>query len=754
MTRILGAGPIIAWGLLGLGLLLSACSAQPATKPTLAPPPPPAARVSAETVRRGDIQQTLSYGGDIHAPEQISVLPRASGRVDQILVDVGSRVDAGDTLAILDQDGAYIAVFQAQSQLAGAQAKLAVLLIGPRAEDVIAAQAAVDQQRTRLANMRSGGRAEDVRAAEDGLSVAQARLVALQNGADNGIRQAQQSAVDSDKAAVASAEAAFAALGGQNAANLEGAQAQVDALQAQVTSIQALIASTDAALENLRGASAADVQTAQSAYDQANAQLQVAQAALKQNYNPPQVAIAQAAAALEAARSQRNAAEAQQTALEQNAASPCADLPGAPRNATACNSAKAAASGAVSAADAAVEAAQGQLDVLKRGGTPAQQTQLKAAVEQASAQVTAAGARLDALQNGGVAAARAQADAQKQQALAQLVQVQANLDVANANLTAARNGALDAQVKNAQAQVTAARERLKADQARLDVTLQGPTDEDVQQAEAVVDQAQQQLQKARQPYTAYDLQQQQQAVTQAGAMLQKAQNPYTDQDVAAAQAAVEQAQAQLDMAQLNLSQTIVTAPIAGVISDRLIAPGALVSPQTAIVTLVPPQLEVVVNVEESQLGQIAPGQSVDLQVPAFANQLFTGVVKTISPTVDGRSRTAAVRIEPKDDSGMLRAGMFADLNIVTASRQNTLLVPRGAILSAGAGTSSMVVTIDNSGKAHRQPVTLGLLNDRLAEVVSGLDYGQLVATSGMNDLKEGDLVAPQIQQVTAQVATQ
>lgn len=754
MTHILYKRRLVAGAALGIALLLSACGAQPAAKSVAAPPPAPAARVAAETVRRGDIQQTLSYGGDIHAREQVSVVPKGSGRVDQILVDVGSRVEPGDTLAILEQDGPQIAVLQARAQLAGAQAKLATLLTGPRAEDIDAARAGADQQRTRLANMRSGGRAEDIRAAEDGLSAAQARLVALQNGADSGVRQAQQSAVDSDKAALASAEAAFAALGGQNAANLEAAQAQVETLQAQTTSIQALIAAADAALANLSGSSAADIQAAQSAYDQANAQLQVAQAALKQNYNPPQVAIAEAQAALEAARSQRDAAEAQQTALEQNAASPCANLPGVPRNGTACNSAKAAATSAVNAADVGVEAAQGQLDMLRRGGTPAQQTQLQAAIEQAKAQSSAARARLDALKTGGVAAARAQAEAQKQQALAQLAQVQANLDVAKANFKAAQSGALDAQVKNAQSQVTAARERLKADQARLDVINQGPTDEDVQQAEAAIDQAQQQLQKAQQPYTAYDLQQQQQALTQAEAMLRKAQNPYTAHDVAAAQSAVEQAQAQLDMAQLNLSQTVVLAPVSGVIAERLIAPGALVTPQTVIVTLVPPQLEVVVNVEQNQLGNIAEGQSVELHTSAFPDQLFTGVVKTISPTVDGHSRTAEVRIEPKDDGGMLRAGMFAELNIVTASSQNTLVVPRGAILTAGAGTSSMVVTIDGAGRAHRQPVTLGLLNDRVAEIISGLDYGELVATSGMNDLKDGDLVAPQVQQLTAQVATQ
>jgi RND family efflux transporter MFP subunit len=341
-------------------------------------------------------------------------------------------------------------------------------------------------------------------------------------------------------------------------------------------------------------------------------------------------------------------------------------------------------------------------------------------------------------------------------------------------------GTLDAQVKSASAQLTAARERLRSDQARLDQLLAGPTDEDLRQAEAAVDaaaqqltlarqpstdqdiraqraaleQAQLQLQKARTPYTDFELQQQRQAVAQAEAQLRSKQNPYTEQDLQAAQATVDQARAQLELAELGLNETRVLAPADGLIAARLIAPGALVNPQTPIVTLVPPSLELVVNVEESHLGELAEGQAVELQVAAFPTQTFAGVVKTIAPTVDEKSRTAEVRVEPKDDSNRLRAGMFAQLNIVTAARQNTLVVPREAILAAGAGSSRMVVAIDASGKTHRQPVTLGLQNERQAEVLSGLQYGQLAATSGMNDLKDGDLVAPQIRQLAAQGPTQ
>ena len=212
---------------------------------------------------------------------------------------------------------------------------------------------------------------------------------------------------------------------------------------------------------------------------------------------------------------------------------------------------------------------------------------------------------------------------------------------------------------------------------------------------------------------------------------------------------MDQARAQLDLAELAVKDTTIVAPVDGVISERLVSAGALVSPQAPIVTLVPPSLELVVNVEEGQLGQVAEGQSVQLQVPAFPSQTFTGNVKSISPTIDSKSRTAAVRVEPKDEANKLRAGMFARLNIVTAEKHNALVVPRAAVLSGATGTPSMVIAIDENGRVHRQAVKPGLQSDQLAEILSGIDDGQLVATSSLSDLADGDVVAPQVQTTTA-----
>jgi HlyD family secretion protein len=769
--------------------------------------------IPAATVERGDIQQTLSYSGNVRAKDQITVLPKATGRVEQVLVDVGSTVRAGDVVAELEQDSPAIAVAQARANLSAAQAKQATIQAGPRQDDVDAAQDALDQQQAKLAGMQAEGRPEDVAAAQAalaaqtarlnlmlsggrpeavaqtqaGVDAAQQKLASLQKGATDDVRQAASSAVSADQAQVTAAEAAYAALGGTTAADLGSLQGTVDSLTAQVAATQTALTSAQAALDSQKTSSAADVQAAQTALDQAQAQLSAAQAALNQANHPTEASIAQAEAAVQAAQAQQSAAEANQTALEQKAAGLCAPLVSPisgqvyqQPNGTSCNEAKSAADDAVQAGNAAVVAAQGQLDLLRRGGAPASQAAAQAQVVSAQALVRATRARLDALNNGGVQAQRAQLQAAHDQAESQLTAAQDNLNVAQARLQAAQNGTLDAQLKASQAQVDAAREKLKSDQAHLDQIQAGPQDEDVQAAEdavtqaeqqlalaqqpttqqdveaqrALVSQAQQQLQKAQRPYTDYDLQQQASVVAQAEAQLHAKQNPYTDQDLQAAQAGVDQAQAALEQSQLAVQDTRVVAPVDGIVFDRQVSPGALVGPTSPIITLIPPSLEVDINVDEAQLGNVSQGQSVSLQVPAYPDQSFTGMIATVAPGVDEKSRTASVRIQPDDAAGKLKPGMLAQVSIITATRSDALLVPREAISGAPApNTQATVVTLDGD-RAQRIPVQVGLVNAGFAQINSGLTDGQVVAVANATGLNNGDVVAPQLRTALAPIGVQ
>jgi HlyD family secretion protein len=505
---------------------------------------------------------------------------------------------------------------------------------------------------------------------------------------------------------------------------------------------------------------------------------------LKQAVKPPQASLAQAEAAVAQARAQRQAAEANQTALEQSIAGVCAPLINPATgstlrnaNGTACGTAKDAANVAVEAGDRSVEAAQGQLDLLRRGGAPATQAALEAQVASAEALVKATRARRDALVATGVEAQRAQIQAQRDQAQGQLTTAQDNLDTAQARLQAARNGTLDAQRKAVQAQVDAAREKLTADQARLDQLVAGPQDEELQIAQDAVDQAEQQLRLAQQPatpqeiaaqqasveqarqalakatapFTDYDIEQQEHVVAVATAALEKAHNPFTDQDLQAAQAAVDQARAQVDQADLGIKETRIVAPVDGVVFDRQVSPGSQVGPTSPIATLIPPALDIVVNVDEDQLSHVRTGQSVTLDAGAFPDTPLGGVVTAMAPAVDQKTRTVATHIQPDDAAGgqKLLPGMLVQVSIITAQKEDALLVPRQSLSPAqsdsASAPSATVALIGPDNRIQKASVQLGLLSDSAVEVLGGLEPGQLVAVSNPAALNTGDQVSPQIQ---------
>jgi len=201
-------------------------------------------------------------------------------------------------------------------------------------------------------------------------------------------------------------------------------------------------------------------------------------------------------------------------------------------------------------------------------------------------------------------------------------------------------------------------------------------------------------------------------------------------------------------------ETQIIAPVDGIVFDRQVSPGALVGPTSPIVVLIPPSLEVAVNVDETQLGRVSKGESVALQVPAYPGETFTGTVAAIAPGVDLKTRTTSVRIEPKDDGGRLRPGMLAQVSIITGAERNALLVPREAVLgSPTPNGQATVVTLDGA-RAERRTVRLGLVNDQVVEVSSGLSDGQVVAIGNAAGLNNGDVVVPQLRTALAPLGVQ
>jgi membrane fusion protein (multidrug efflux system) len=197
---------------------------------------------------------------------------------------------------------------------------------------------------------------------------------------------------------------------------------------------------------------------------------------------------------------------------------------------------------------------------------------------------------------------------------------------------------------------------------------------------------------------------------------------------------LESAKAGLNLARLELSYTNVTAPISGVIAQRMVKQGNLVTLNAPVFRIVNTQyLEAVMNVPERELALIKAGMPVRMIVDAVPGQVFEGRVDRVSPVMEAGSGTFRVTCA-FDGKQILRPGMFGRFEIIYDRRENVLTIPRTAMLEDETDPAVYVV---RAGKAVRAPIKLGYSNGEIAEVVSGLKTGDRIITAGKVSVRDG-----------------
>jgi HlyD family secretion protein len=211
--------------------------------------------------------------------------------------------------------------------------------------------------------------------------------------------------------------------------------------------------------------------------------------------------------------------------------------------------------------------------------------------------------------------------------------------------------------------------------------------------------------------------------------------PFREVDFATARAGIAQAEAALDLANLQLEETTIRAPFNGTIADLNITEGSRVGQQAPIASLISNELEAVINVEESRIGQVETGQNASLNVSAYPGQDFPGLVTKVAPTADRSTRTFAVTVTPTDGVDLLRSGMFANVSVLAQENKNSVMAPRAAIIQDGSQPSVYVVTGNNM--AEQRTVTTGLFDSSRIEILSGLKAGEAVVVAGQPNLIDG-----------------
>ena len=210
----------------------------------------------------------------------------------------------------------------------------------------------------------------------------------------------------------------------------------------------------------------------------------------------------------------------------------------------------------------------------------------------------------------------------------------------------------------------------------------------------------------------------------------------------AAEARKAQADASVTSIQTTIRKKTIRAPFAGRVGIREVDLGQILSPGTPVATLrsLDP-IYVEFTLPEQSLARIAMGQKVRATTDVFPGAEWEGEVRTINTSVDESTRNVRVRALVSNEDERLRPGMFFDVEVLGESETEVLTIPVTAVLYAPYGDSVYVIDSgeedDGSLTAKQTFVRLGERRGDLVAVVSGLEAGQTVVSTGAFKLQNG-----------------
>jgi len=205
-----------------------------------------------------------------------------------------------------------------------------------------------------------------------------------------------------------------------------------------------------------------------------------------------------------------------------------------------------------------------------------------------------------------------------------------------------------------------------------------------------------------------------------------------------AQTLVAQAAAELNLYKTRLSYAKIHAPITGVITQRLVEAGDVVSLHKHILSIADvSQLKITLSLSELTISQLKEGMAVLIRVDALGDSKFSGKILRIHPTIDTASRQGSVEIIfDQVPQGALPGQLSrVEINTVTAAR---LVIPISAIRNDSIG--EYVYRVNEKNEAKRTRIQTGIQVNEWVEVISGLKLNDSIVTKGFQGLAKAKTV--------------
>lgn len=198
--------------------------------------------------------------------------------------------------------------------------------------------------------------------------------------------------------------------------------------------------------------------------------------------------------------------------------------------------------------------------------------------------------------------------------------------------------------------------------------------------------------------------------------------------------------------ELVLESTLIRAPFGGVVSATyleegevfVLMPGGAASSPALVEVVRMDTVKVSIEVPERELSEVKKGLRAEIRIDAYPKRTFDGVVRLVEPALSTRTRTATAEVLIPNPGEELRPGMFAHVTVELTPREAVLVPHDGVVQKEGTGSYDAMVV--ENGTASRVSVELGRTYGDHHEVISGLEPGQTVITTGRYRLPDGAAV--------------
>ncbi len=216
--------------------------------------------------------------------------------------------------------------------------------------------------------------------------------------------------------------------------------------------------------------------------------------------------------------------------------------------------------------------------------------------------------------------------------------------------------------------------------------------------------------------------------------LRAAQSTYN-----ALQAALVASEARVQQLRIDLADTVIQAPLDGVIGERRVYRGDYVEDGDALLEILRiDPLDLRFTVSEGRLAGVRHGARVDFIVAGFADEVFHGEIEYIAPEADMASRNVAVKARVLNPDHRLLPGFFVKLQVISEERPNAVVIPESAVVLEGSQVYAYVL---QSETVERRVVVLGLrTDDDYYEIHEGIAAGETIVVRGQYGLADGATV--------------